>query len=47
MKARIKGKGKQICLYSPYLEVSFDIVRPMPCFMLWCWRLLGFKCIEE
>ena len=43
----MKTTKKQSYLYSPYFEVGFDIVRPMPCFMLWCWRLLGFKCIEE
>ena len=34
---------KAMYLYNPYFEVYFDIIKPMPRFKRWLWRMLGFE----
>ena len=47
MKA-VKPTPKAMYLYNPYLEFSFEIIKPMPRFKRWFWKiLLGFEYREE
>lgn len=43
----VKPTPKAMYLYNPYFEVCFDIIKPMPRFKRWLWKLLGFEYREE
>lgn len=44
----VKPTPKTMYLYNPYFEVYFDVIKPMPRFKRWFWKiLLGFEYREE
>ena len=42
MKA-VKPTPKSMYLYNPYFDVYFDVIKPMPRFKRWLWKMLGFE----
>lgn len=46
MKA-VKPTPKSMYFYNPYLEFTIEIVKPMPRFKRWFWKMLGFEYREE
>lgn len=44
----VKPTPKAMYLYNPYLDFSFENIKPMPRFKRWFWKiLLGFEYREE
>ena len=43
----VKQTPKTMYLYNPYFDVWVEIIKPMPRFKRWLWRMLGFEYREE
>lgn len=43
----VKPTPKVMYLYNPYIDFTIELIKPMPRFKRWLWKMLGFEYREE